>query len=174
MTNSSKVFSNYIPCTGNQKIKIVDGTLVTVAGSGDVFLTSSLTSRNVLHVPKLSVNLLSIPQTTKDLNCSVNFTQSECSFQDLLTRKVIRHAREEGGLFFLEVDSGTTCPTPHTYLSKHHTPTEEQVWLSHFRLGHPPSLLLKKIVPNMFEKLNVQNFHCDVCEYAKHHECLFL
>ncbi|RVW38429.1 hypothetical protein CK203_082363 [Vitis vinifera] len=63
MTNSSKVFSNYIPCPGNQKIKIADGTLVTV---------------------------------------------------DLLTRKVIRHAREEGGLFFLEVDSGTTCPTPHT------------------------------------------------------------
>ena len=64
MTNSSKAFSNYIPCTGNQKIKIVDGTLVTVVGSGDVFLTSSLTLRNVLHVPKLSVNLLSIPQIT--------------------------------------------------------------------------------------------------------------
>ena len=174
MANSSKAFSNYIPCPGNQKIKIVDGTLVTVAGSGDVFLTSSLTSRNVLHVPKLSVNLLSIPQITKDLNCSVNFTQSEYSFHDLLTGKVIGHATEEGGLFLLEAESGTTCPTPYTYLSKHHTPTEEQVWLSHFRLGHPPSLLLKKIVPNMFEKLNVQNFHCDVCEYAKHHECLFL
>ena len=73
-TNSSKVFSNYIPCSGNQKIKIADGTLVTVVGQGDVFLTSSLTLRNVLHVPKLSVNLLSIPQITKDLNCSVNFT----------------------------------------------------------------------------------------------------
>ncbi|XP_019077394.1 uncharacterized protein LOC100252970 isoform X5 [Vitis vinifera] len=46
---------------------------------------------------------------------------------DVLTRKVIRHAREERGLFLLEVDSGTTCPTPHMYLSKHHTPAEEQV-----------------------------------------------
>ena len=51
-----------------------------MAGQGDVFLTSSLTLRNVLHVPKLSVNLLSIPQITKDLNCLVNFTQSKCSF----------------------------------------------------------------------------------------------
>ena len=25
----------------------------------------------------------------------------------------------------------------------------------------------------MFEKLNVQNFHCDVCEYAKHHRLSF-
>ncbi|RVW55090.1 hypothetical protein CK203_067093 [Vitis vinifera] len=41
-------------------------------------------------------------------------------------RKVIGHATEEGGLFLLEAESGTTCPTPHTYLSKHHTPTEEQ------------------------------------------------
>ncbi|KAL6328945.1 hypothetical protein AAG906_007235 [Vitis piasezkii] len=31
MANSSKVFSNYIPCPGNQKIKMADGTLVTVA-----------------------------------------------------------------------------------------------------------------------------------------------
>ncbi|RVW30585.1 hypothetical protein CK203_086063 [Vitis vinifera] len=100
MANSSKAFSNYIPCPGNQKIKIADGALVTVAGQGDVFLTSSLTLRNVLHVPKLL---------------------------DLLTGKVIGHAREEGGLFLLEAESGTTCPTPHTHLSKHHTPAEEQV-----------------------------------------------
>ena len=79
-TNSSKVFSSYIPRPENQKIKIADGTLVTMAGQGDVLLTSSLTLRNVLHVPKLSVNLLSIPQITKDLNCLVNFTQSKCSF----------------------------------------------------------------------------------------------
>ena len=138
MTNSSKVFSGYIPCLVNQKIKIVDGTLVIIAGQGDVFLTSSLTLENTLHVPKLSVNLLSIPQITKDLNCSVNFTQSECSFQDLFIGKVIGHAREEGGLFLLEAESGTTCLTPHTYLSEHHTPAKEQVWLSHFHLGHPP------------------------------------
>ena len=25
----------------------------------------------------------------------------------------------------------------------------------------------------MFEKLNVQNFHCNVCEYAKHHSVSF-
>ena len=57
---------------------------------------------------------------------------------------MIGHAREEGGLFLLEAESGTTCPTPHIYLSKHHTPAEEQVWLSHFPLGHPTFFLLKK------------------------------
>ena len=80
MTNSSKVFSTYIPCMGNQKSKLLMVPLVTMAGQGDVFLTSSLTSRNVLHVPKLSVNLLSTPQITTELTCSINFIQSECSF----------------------------------------------------------------------------------------------
>ncbi|RVW54343.1 hypothetical protein CK203_068378 [Vitis vinifera] len=37
--------------------------------------------------------------------------------QGLLIGKVIGHAREEGGLFLLQAQSGTTCPTPHTYLS---------------------------------------------------------
>ena len=151
MTNFSKVFSSYIPCPRNQKIKIVDGTIAIVTGQGDVFLTSSLTLRNILHIPKLSVNLLSIPQITKDLNCLVNFTQSGCYFQGLLIGKVIGHAREEGGLFLLQAQSGTTCPTPHTYLSWHHPPAEEQVWSSHFRLGHPPFLLLKKYFLNVWK-----------------------
>ena len=29
--------------------------------------------------------------------------------------------------------------------------------------------IIEKIFSNMFEKLNVQNFHCDVCEYARNH-----
>ena len=72
-----------------------------MAGQGDVFLASSLTLRNVLHLPKLTTNLFFIPQITKDRNCSINFTQSECSFRDLLMGKVIGHVKEEGGLFLL-------------------------------------------------------------------------
>ena len=87
MTNSSKVFSSYIPCPENQKIKNVDAILVIMAGQGDVFLTSSLTLRNVLHVPKLSINLLFIPQITKDPNCSIKFTQTECFFRTFLWGK---------------------------------------------------------------------------------------
>ena len=61
--------------------------LVIMAGQGDVFLTSSLTLRNVLHVPKLSINLLFIPQITKDPNCSIKFTQTECFFRTFLWGK---------------------------------------------------------------------------------------
>ena len=33
--------------------------------------------------------------------------------------------------------------------------------------------IIEKIFSNMFEKLNVQNFHCDVCEYARNHRVSF-
>ena len=174
MPNSSKIFSSYIPCLGNQKIKIVDGTIVNVVGQGDVFLTS-LTLRNALHVPKLSVNLLSIPQITKGpkLLGEVYSIWVFFSFPDLLIGKVIGHAREEGKLYLLEAKSGMTCPTPHTYLLGHPTLTKEQVWLFHFRLGYPLFffLLLKRIFLHMFEKLMIKTSSVSMLNITM---CLFL
>ncbi|RVW35006.1 Retrovirus-related Pol polyprotein from transposon RE1 [Vitis vinifera] len=60
MTGSSQIFSSYKPCAGNKKIKIADGSLSAIAGKGSVFISPSLTLHNVLHVPNLSCNLLSI------------------------------------------------------------------------------------------------------------------
>ena len=62
MTWSSKLFSSYIPCAGNQRVKIVDGSFPIV-------ISLVLTLHNVLHVPKLSCNLLSISKLTADQNC---------------------------------------------------------------------------------------------------------
>lgn len=60
MTHSSLNFSTYIPCPSNQKVAIVDDSLTTVASLGDIHINPSLTLKNVLHVPKLSTNLVSI------------------------------------------------------------------------------------------------------------------
>ena len=92
-----------------------------------------------------SINLLSIPQITKGLNSSAKLTRSKCFFQDLIVKVIghARHAREDGGLYLLEDESGTTSHTPHTSLSENPTIIEEQVWLFHLRLGHPHFLLLK-------------------------------
>ena len=37
-----------------------NGSLATVASQGEVFLSSPISIKNVLHVPKLFVNLLTI------------------------------------------------------------------------------------------------------------------
>lgn len=108
MTHSSHKFIIYDPCPSNRKISTADGSLSTVAGQGNVLINQALTLKNVLHVPNLSTNLLSIHKLTKDLNCNVIFYPSYCIFQDQGTGKMIGHAREKNGLYYLEESSGQT------------------------------------------------------------------
>ena len=60
MTHSSHQFICYNPCPSNGKIAIANGTLIIVTGLGDILINKSLTLRNVLLVPRLSTNLISI------------------------------------------------------------------------------------------------------------------
>ena len=50
MTNFSQLFVTYNPCPRNRKIKVVIGSSATVAGQGEVFLTSSISLKYLLHV----------------------------------------------------------------------------------------------------------------------------
>ena len=69
MTGCSKMFSSYSPYAGNKKVKLVDGSLLAIVGIGTIKLTSLITLQNVLHVPNLSCNLLSINKFTSDHQC---------------------------------------------------------------------------------------------------------
>jgi hypothetical protein len=102
MTPSSKQFSTYSPCPSNKKIATADGTLVTVAGIGDIQINHFITLKRVLHVPKLFVNLISIQKLTSDLSCSVTFQNDCCILKDKESGKSIEHAKEWNGLYYLE------------------------------------------------------------------------
>ena len=93
MSSCSKFFSTYNPCLRNQKVKIVDGSLSTIVGKGSIVISPFLTIRNVLHIPKLSCNLLSISKLTQDKKCKVNFFHDRCEFQEMNSRGMIGNAR---------------------------------------------------------------------------------
>ena len=95
MTNSSHKFVSYTPCPSNKKISTTGGSLTTVAGQGEIHINPSPILKNVLHVAKLSTNLVSIYQLTKDMNCSVIFHPSHRVFQDQGSRKMIGLAKEK-------------------------------------------------------------------------------
>jgi len=44
----------------------------------------------------------------------------------------------------------------------------EKIQLYHCRLGHPSFHVIKLLFPSLFNNLNLQNLHCEVCELAKH------
>lgn len=73
MTGESSTFSSYSPCASNLKIKIVDGSLTAVVGKGYVVISPLLTLQDVLHVPNLSCNILSVSKLIWDKKCQTHF-----------------------------------------------------------------------------------------------------
>ncbi|KAF7826274.1 Retrovirus-related Pol polyprotein from transposon RE1 [Senna tora] len=95
--------SSGMPTTGHiaQSVKIADGTMVKVLGIGSVKIIANLTLLNVLHVPTLTCNLLSVSKLTRDNHYAANFTSHSCSFQYLASGKMIGSAEECNGLYLL-------------------------------------------------------------------------
>nr|KYP41064.1 Retrovirus-related Pol polyprotein from transposon TNT 1-94 [Cajanus cajan] len=164
MTPLPKYFSTYSPCPSNKKISTADGTLITAAGQGEVQISPSMTLKNVLHVPKLSTNLISIQKLTKDLSCNVVFYSNSCILQDKNSGRTIGHAREWNGLYYME---DPNLPTK-SLISLSTMTNKEKAQLYHCRLGHPSFRVIKVLFPSLFKNLNVESLHCEVCEFAKH------
>jgi hypothetical protein len=168
MTPLPKHFSTYSPCPSNRKISIADGTLLTVAGQGDVRINSSITLNNVLHIPKLSTSLISIQKLTNDLSCNVIFYNNSCVFQDQQSGRTIGYAREWNGLYYLDNQDSSSKLLNNSFFSESIKTNREKVLLYHCRLGHPSFRVIKQLFPLFFKTLDVESFHCEVCELAKH------
>ena len=166
-----KYFSTYSPCPSNKKISTADGTLITVAGQGEVQISPSITLKNVLHVPKLSTNLISIQNLTKDLSCNVVFYSNSCILQDKNSGRMIGHAREWNDLYYIKDPNMPTMS--HSLISESTMTNKEKIQLYHCRIGHPSFQVVKAIFPFLFKNLNVGSLHCEVCELAKHKHVSF-
>jgi len=159
-----KHFSSYTPCPSNKKISTADGSLMTAAGQGEVQISPSITLKNVLHIPKLSVSLISIKKLIKDLSCNAVFYDNVCILQNKYSGRTIGHAREWNGLYYL--DNPNLPPdleNSNSFFSNSIKTNREKVFLHHCRLGHPSFRVIKSLFPSLFSKLDVESLHCEVC-----------
>ena len=83
-------------------IQTVNGECVNVDQFGPVSISPSLKLNNCLLIPNLSHNLLSISQLTRELNCTVLMTSSDCIVQDAQTGRIIGRVTEKDGLYYVE------------------------------------------------------------------------
>ena len=177
MTGDEKFFSTYNPCYKNLTVRIADGSLSKVAGTGSVRVSKNITLDSVLLVPKLNCNLLSISKLTRDLNCVTKFGLNLCEFQVLDSRKTIGNAKMCSGLYLLEVNDPPQGSTHHSDCSVSSSPislsvsqsnNDSAVMLWHYRLGHPNFLYLEKLFPSLFHNKNPNEFQCEICQFSKH------
>ncbi|KAF7814836.1 Retrovirus-related Pol polyprotein from transposon TNT 1-94 [Senna tora] len=80
--------------SSTSSVKIADGTMVKVSGIEYAKISANLTLLNVLHVPTLTCNLLSVSKLTRDNHCAANFKSHGCSFHDLASGKMIGSVEE--------------------------------------------------------------------------------
>ncbi|KAL4302493.1 hypothetical protein GQ457_10G000020 [Hibiscus cannabinus] len=90
------------PGTGN--IQVGNGNTLPIKCSGQSSLLSgskSLSLRNLLFVPGITKNLLSVSKFTQDNSVSVEFFPKHCQVKDLATRQVLLQGCEDAGLYRL-------------------------------------------------------------------------
>ncbi|CAH9080868.1 unnamed protein product [Cuscuta epithymum] len=84
---------------------------------------------------------------------------------------MIGSAREEDGLYIF--DEGTQSNKRgqrNACLQTVSFSNNKELYLLHYRLGHPSFYYLKKVFPQLFINKDVSLFHCDMCALAKHHK----
>ncbi|KAE8666831.1 1-aminocyclopropane-1-carboxylate [Hibiscus syriacus] len=101
MTGNIDLLEEYSESSLPTSIKIAYGSLTTVKGSGSVTLNKNLLLHNVLYVPRLACNLLSVSKLIKDSGCNVVFGTGGCIFQAQGSKRVIGSARLGKGLYTL-------------------------------------------------------------------------
>ncbi|TYK11079.1 Beta-galactosidase [Cucumis melo var. makuwa] len=173
LTGSSEHFISYAPCAGNEKIRIADGSLAPIAGKGQIVPFDGFALQNVLHVPKLSYNLLSISKITRELHCKAIFLPESVYFQDMSSGRTIGTARHSRGLYILDDDTSCSSLSRVSLLSSYFSTSEQDCMLWHFRLGHPNFTYMQHLFPHLFSKVDVSSLSCDVCIRAKQHRVSF-
>lgn len=166
MVASEGILQNPSPYLGSAKIVLGDRSKLPIKHSGSVTVptsSSSLLLNNVLHVPSLDCNLISIQQLCADNHCHVVFTDSGVSIKDNLTEKVLLQCRSNGHLYAI------TLPQPRALTVNTHN-----MALWHRRLGHPHKHILESLRSrHLIPSFSFSDEFCISCGLGKSHQLPF-
>lgn len=137
--------------------------------------SSSVAFRNVLHVPDITKNLVSISQFLKDNNVVIEFYATYCLVKDLSSRKVLLRGVLRQGLYQLDLRhiSGRSPPVNGVFscnvVSTSVVNNNHMLW--HNRLGHPSLVTLTHVLRSL--NVSVGNGpveFCESCRMGKMHQ----
>ncbi|XP_074297183.1 uncharacterized protein LOC141627875 [Silene latifolia] len=146
-------------------VGLPNGQQVVASVMGSVYINDFLTLRNVLFVPALTCNLISVSQLTIENTFSFEFTKNTCLIQDPSSRKTIGAGELRDGLFWIH--AGERPLTVHTVTGQ----GSFDLW--HRRLGHPSDKVVKTI-PSFSNLSCNKDIVCDACHLAKQHRDSFI
>nr|GLL39973.1 copia protein (gag-int-pol protein) [Ipomoea trifida] len=99
MTGNVNILHNVSNMTGCP-VGLPDGRSTVATKKGLVNLDEILKMHNVLYVPELNCNLISVSQLIDDSNCIAQFTKDLCVIQDRTSRMLIGAGEQRSGLYY--------------------------------------------------------------------------
>ncbi|KAL2252169.1 UNVERIFIED_CONTAM: Retrovirus-related Pol polyprotein from transposon RE1 [Sesamum indicum] len=168
MCNDKSMFDKLKAPNIRNYVQLADGTKHLVKYTGNMKIGNKIMLENVLFVPNMKYNLLSVSRLCDNSPISFKFSKSHCVVQDLKTEDIIAIASIIEKLYVLIPESfdrrhieGTLNKVCDIGLAA--SILQPETW--HRRLGHLSyDVLVKTGLVNNNEKVN---FPCDICPQAK-------
>ncbi len=157
MTHQRESFSEYNALSQPEKVLLGDGRSVQAVGKGTIRLQVLLEGQwkkrylnNVLHVPALAYNLLSISVAATKQHKEITFKGSQCYIRDSMTQLLSAvGTATPSGLYLLDCRSEAQ-PTSRVHVQTAAIQNDTQLW--HKRFGHLGIQNLKRLVTQRLVK----------------------
>ena len=142
-----------------EPVGLPNGKHTTATKEGRVKINADLFLDNVLYVPALTCNLMSVSQFLEKQKYLISFTNKLCIIQDPSTRNLIGAGEQHNGVYFF-------IPVRHLQANKCSVKDTTMLW--HHRLGHHSMKVVRSLPGIPSSVLNKScNDHCQVCFLAK-------
>jgi hypothetical protein len=156
--------------TGSDQLHVGNGQGLPISHTGTTKLTYhniSFILKNLLHVPRIKKNLLSVSQFTRDNNVYFEFHPFFFCIKDRLTGTTLLRGRTKDGLYTFP----TSPPPPRLAFLGERAPLDR--W--HCRLGHPSLRIISQVVQahNLALFKNKNMAICPACRMGKSHALPF-
>ena len=158
---------------GPDQIRVGNGTGLSVKHVGSTQLshpTSPFILRDVLHVPHITKNLISVHKFTKDTNTSLDFHPYYFLVKDRVSGKVLLRGLSKNGLYIFPTSFNKRLVRPQALVGER---TSVSKW--HSRLGHPAFRVVSQII-SRFKLPVVSNkidSSCSACFSSKSKQLSF-
>jgi histone deacetylase 1/2 len=155
---------------GRDQVQVANGAGLSISHIGHSSLAGSVHSlalKNILHVPNISKNLLSVHRIVSDNDVFIEFHRHFFCVKDKATKNIILQGRSRGGLYPVPFHRASSSTTRHAFSG---VKLSFRQW--HQRLGHPSNNVVQSTVKNnsLLCSPNSDSSVCDACQRAKSHQ----
>lgn len=168
LTNSMSNLSVSLEYLGGNQVHVGNGSGLAITHIGSSSITSSSNHnfrlRNLLLVPSITRNIISVSQFAEDNSVFFEFHPKFCFVKDRATSTVLLHRTLHEGLYRFDLFSASLAPsttkpthchvpsipyhanTMNVFSTSIHSLHSTSLDLWHQRLGHPPFPVVSKVV----------------------------